>query len=697
MTRRRKYFGGPAWPQIRFIDFNGSDCYHCTIMETGTIVEYIDKQKIICAVVLEVKNGRLRLLTENNRELNLSESRLLHTGDGRVDLSAGRDRIVETLKQTAERRGELIQKVDIVELWEVLNTEQEWIDLPTMTEFCFPDYFDGDHESAVVRAFFCDQYYFKFKPDGFFPNTEEQVRRMVARAEEEDRRNRTIEIGGEWLKSLLLGNFKLSGEFPISSEERDRFVEILKSYHLFQKDSPHAAAGKAITARAGLDDSERLFDVLVGTGVWEPTENVDLHRLETPVSFDREVMTSVADLIHDSRTISRENRHDLTHLKLITIDGQSTLDFDDALSIERAGSNYRLGVHIADVGCHIKKDSPIDREALNRGSSIYMPDMKISMIPAPLAEDLCSLREGEIRPAVSLLVMLTPNANILGFEVLPSIINVKRQLTYFETNMISEADEEIHTLYKLAQNFQHFRLDRGAVQITLPEVNVWLSEEGEPSVSRTNRESPGRMLVSELMIMANWLKAKFLQKRGLPAIFRSQPRPKERLYKRNEGSLFQNWMQRKLLSRFILSPEPEFHSGLGLDAYVTATSPIRKYFDLATQRQLRAAVGIEEPYTREEISKIIQHLEEPMSRVSKLQFRRNRYWLLKYLESQVGKKEEAIVLSRRRNGYQVLVTEYMIECTLPMSGSFNLKPEDMVQVTIQHVNARKDIVSVFSG
>ncbi len=666
-------------------------------METGTIVEYIDKQKIICAVVLEVKNGRLRLLNENNRELNLTESRLLHMGDGRVDLSAGRDKIVEMLKQTAERRGELIQKIDVLELWEVLNTEQEWIDLPTMTEFCFPDYFDGDHESAVVRAFFCDQYYFRFKPEGFFPNTEEQVRSLIAQAEEEERRNRTVEIGGEWLKSLLIGNFKQSDELPITREEKDRFVEILKSYYLFQKDSPRATVAKAIAAKAGLEDTEKLFDVLVGLGVWEPTENVDLHRFETPVSFDRHVMTEVADLIHDSRNISREKRHDLTHLKLITIDGQSTLDFDDALSIERAGSNYRLGVHIADVGCHVEKDSPIDREALNRGSSIYMPDMKIPMIPAPLAEDLCSLREGELRPAISLLVMLTPNANILGFEVLPSIIRVKRQLSYFETNMISEADEEIHTLYKLANNFQQFRLDRGAVQITLPEVNVWLSEEGEPSVSRTNRESPGRMLVSELMIMANWLKAKFLEKRGIPAIFRSQPRPKERLYRRNEGSLYQNWMQRKLLSRFVLSPAPEFHSGLGLDAYVTATSPIRKYFDLATQRQLRAAVGLEEPYTREDISRIIQLLEEPMSRVSKLQFRRSRYWLLKYLESQVGKKEEAIVLSRRRNGYQILITEYMIECTLPVAGGFNLKPEDLIQVTIQRVNARKDIVSVFLG
>jgi exoribonuclease-2 len=156
-------------------------------------------------------------------------------------------------------------------------------------------------------------------------------------------------------------------------------------------------------------------------------------------------------------------------------------------------------------------------------------------------------------------------------------------------------------------------------------------------------------------------------------------------------------MQRKLLSRFVLSTKPDMHSGLGLDAYITATSPIRKYFDLITQRQLRAAIGIEKPYTEQDVSQIIQKLENPMSCVARLQFRRNRYWLLKYLEGHIGKKEEAIVLSKRRNGYQILLTEYMIECMLPISGGINLKPEDLVQVTIQHVDARKDIFAVFLG
>ena len=98
---------------------------------------------------------------------------------------------------------------------------------------------------------------------------------------------------------------------------------------------------------------------------------------------------------------------------------------------------------------------------------------------------------------------------------------------------------------------------RERFRLRCPKINVWIDEDGSLNVSKTNRESPGRILVAELMIMANWLMARYLSSKGIPAIFRTQPEPKERLFRNNEGTLFQNWMQRKYLSRFILSPEPE--------------------------------------------------------------------------------------------------------------------------------------------
>jgi exoribonuclease-2 len=263
--------------------------------------------------------------------------------------------------------------------------------------------------------------------------------------------------------------------------------------------------------------------------------------------------------------------------------------------------------------------------------------------------------------------------------------------------MAADQNREFMILREIATKFRQKRIDAGAVQISVPEINVWLAEDQTITVNKINRESPGRMLVAELMILANWLSAKFLAENKLPAVFRSQPGPRERLYKGEGGTLFQNWMQRRFLSRFVLANHAEKHSGLGLDAYVTATSPIRKYFDLITQRQIRAALGMEQPYTPEEIDEAIQLLELPMSNVARIQFNRHRYWLLKYLEQHIGRKEEAIVLSKRRNNYQILLSGYMIECDPPLSSGIELMPEDLIQVTIQNVKARNDQIVVYIG
>ena len=150
-------------------------------MEIGNIVEYIDNQKIICAVVQEVKNKRLRLLTETNREVNISINRLSHQSDTRLKLTMGRSNIVESLKATVNRRKKLMTSIDIKELWSVLYPEEEWIDLVTMTEFCFPNKSTPDHESAIVRAFFENRTYFKFNCDSFYPNSENRLRGLITR------------------------------------------------------------------------------------------------------------------------------------------------------------------------------------------------------------------------------------------------------------------------------------------------------------------------------------------------------------------------------------------------------------------------------------------------------------------------------------------------------------------------------------
>jgi exoribonuclease-2 len=610
----------------------------------------------------------------------------------RLDLSMGRHKMVDALKAIAARRNALISHIDIKELWEVLNTEQEWIDLKTMTEFCFPDTSNCDHESSVQRAFFQNKRYFKFNYNRFFPNTQESVEKKVAQEKKVARRNRMAQEGGDWLAGIINDNL------PSIPDDKMEIVNLLKSFYLFEKENEHYDLGKAILARAGIDPDEGIFKILAKLGVFDENENTDLHRYNISPDFPEKVMDFATERIRSAQgTTDAGQRKDLTMLSSMTIDGQSTLDFDDAISIEDHGDHYRLGVHIVDVGHFVKKGDLIDREAIARGSSIYMPDQKIPMLPTSLAEDLCSLKAGQLRPAISILVNLTRFSEIIDYEIVPSMIKVEHQLTYYDVNTIGDDDQRIIILRDIAEKFRQKRMAGGAVQITLPDINVWVGNNGEITVNRINRESPARMLVSEIMIMANWLMAKFLAKHNIPAIYRSQKGPRERLYKGAEGTLFQNCMQRKMLSRFVLGTEPENHSGLGLNAYVTATSPIRKYFDLATQRQIRAVLGLEAPSTSEEIDGMIQVLELPMSHVMKLQHNRHRYWLLKYLEKRIGQKEEAVVLYKKRDNYQILITEYMIEKDLSASSGIDLHPEDLIQVTIQHVNARKNVLSVFMG
>jgi exoribonuclease-2 len=610
----------------------------------------------------------------------------------RLDTSMSRDSMVESLKAIAQRRKSLMDHIDIKELWEILNTEQEWIDLSTMAEFCFPGKPTGDHESAVVRAFFENRIYFKFNQDRFFPNSQEKVDQLMYQIKEESRKHRLIEDGGQWLKNVL--NSKAS----VVTENCRPFMEILKSFYLFGKESSEYDIAKLMLAKAGVDPEESLFGLFVKLGIWDENENVDLYRFEIPLDFPIEVIQEAEQLVNASMEILADpRRKDLTMLPTFTIDGQATLDYDDALSIEEKDDHFLLSIHIADVAHFIKRESAIDQEAILRGSSIYTPDRKIPMLPPSLAENLCSLKAGEIRPTITTNVKLSKSADILDYEIIPSLICVQRQLTYYDVNTVANEDDQIIILHEIAQKFRQKRFLNGAVQISLPEINVWLDESTNVNVSKVNRESPARVLVAELMIMANWLMAKYLSQNNVPAIYRSQLEPKTRLYKEDKGTLFQNWMQRKLLSRFILGSEAEPHAGLGLDAYTTATSPIRKYFDLVTQRQVRATLGLESPYTAEEIEKTMQTLEHPMGNVSKIQYRRHRYWILKYLEKRIGEKEEAIVLNKRRNAYNVLIPEYMIECNLPVPNTISLKPEDLVQIKIQHVNARNDVLSVYIG
>jgi len=658
-------------------------------MDTGNIAEYIDQQRVVCAVVTQLKNLRLKLLTENNREVNLATGRLAHISREGLNPSASRESLVRELKLISQKRRNLAQTLDVEELWELLHEDGDPIDIPTMTALCFDPPVTPDHESAVIRAFFNDKLYFKFGKDVVTPNTPEHIELKLKQIQEAEARKRLMEKGGAWVKGMDQGT---------TTEAPDpEIIKILTDYYIHEGESKTATDAKAILSRAGTESPQKIFNIMVKAGIWRKNENLDLIRLDIPTCFPSPVMERADGLISNHEDFIHDPlRKDLREVPLITIDGQSTLDYDDAISLQKKeDGGYLLGIHIIDVGFYIKDDDVIDKDARSRASSIYMPDDKIPMLPPNLSEDLCSLREGETRPGISTLVNLNRFFELIDYEVTASIIKVHHQMTYTEANMLNGEDDPITTLHKIATVLREKRIKAGAVQITLPEVNLWVEDNGDIGISRIDRENPSRMLVSEMMILANSLMAEFLASHETPAVFRSQPEPKQRLFQGVETSLFMNCMQRKQLNRAATGTKPAPHSGLGVKAYSTATSPIRRYVDLLTQRQIRGILGYETAYTKNELNSILQMLDIPMANTGRAQFQRRRYWLLKYLEGMKGSSQEAVVLDSRRDFFTVLIKEFMLEWRLP-SGGMKLKPGDLVQVTIQHADARRDQLSLFS-
>jgi len=660
------------------------------IMKKGNIVEYIDQQKIICAVILQEKNGKLKLLNENNREVSFSEKRLSHISEVCLDTSIARDTIAAHLKELALTRQKLSQAIDIKELWEILNEESDDIDIPTMTLFCFDPPLTFDHESAVIRAFFHDRLYFKFNKLTFTSYTPEQVKIKKRQIKESEKKEILIRKGAAWVNDIL--NNKKTGNTAVDKD----IIDILKSYYLFNHNANSFLTARDIIKKSVLNSPEQLFNVFVKAGIWDQHTNIDILTMQIPTVFSQDVLKQGEKLTGTLINFFDDPlRKDLTDIPLITIDGQSTLDFDDAISLENTDTGYTLGIHIIDVDAYIKSNDPIDLAARDRASSIYMPDDKLPMIPPSLSEGLCSLKENEIRPGISTIIKMNRFFEIQDYTIVPSIIKVHKQMSYAEANLLNGKNDPITTLYKIATLLREKRLKAGAIQITLPEVNVWLEENQEIGYLKIDRENPSRMLVSEMMIFANSLMAEFLANNGMPAVFRSQAPPKQRLFKGIETSLTLNFMQRKQLSRAIVGTEPEIHSGLGVKAYATATSPIRRYHDLLTQRQIKAIFGYDKAYSKAELENILQTISVTIANAGRIQGARKRYWIIKYLESKKGSAYEALVLDCYRDHYNVLVKEFMLETKLPPSG-IKLAHGDIIQVTIQHADARRGQLSLFA-
>jgi len=347
-----------------------------------------------------------------------------------------------------------------------------------------------------------------------------------------------------------------------------------------------------------------------------------IRKYHLPTEFPRDVLDQAKGIPETVDARQFDGREDLRGEFIVTIDPDDARDFDDAIHVEKTGSGWQLGVHIADVAAYVEPDSPLDREARRRGNSVYLPDRVIPMLPERLSNGVCSLKPGVDRLTHSVFIHFDKRGSAKSARFTRSVIRSAHRLTYKQAYAILKAPptdqlgERVHLAWELAAVLRKKRFEHGALDLDFPEVKVWVDEDGRPVKLERVENDESHQLIEEFMLAANEAVARELKKRAIPTIYRIHENPDlEKLAEFREFVIGFNYrvgdlthraeLQRllasfrekpeeqalkvallKSLKRARYSPQPLGHYGLAKANYLHFTSPIRRYADLVVHRAL---------------------------------------------------------------------------------------------------------------
>ena len=389
--------------------------------------------------------------------------------------------------------------------------------------------------------------------------------------------------------------------------------------------------GKVSAILGGADDLSSLIESIL-------IEN----KIKT--EFDSETLNQ-AEGINSDVSYTGDDREDLRGETIFTIDGELARDFDDAVSIKKTDNGYLLGVHIADVSEYVTENSPLDTEAFERGTSVYLPDRVIPMLPEKLSNGVCSLNPGVDRLTLSVFMDIDFNGNVAVNRLVKSIIRSKERLTYTDINkLLSEGDKELEERYNhiledlkdmetLAAILRKKRFDRGAVDFDFPESEIVTDEDGVPVEVRPVDRGVSNRMIEEFMLAANETVAEFAFWAEIPFIYRCheapteekisafmaflkpfglsikgkidennpvKPKAFEQIIDKVRGSAIERIISKTMLRSLMKAdyrPENLGHFGLAAKYYCHFTSPIRRYPDLVVHRSLKRLIeGANTPY-----------------------------------------------------------------------------------------------------
>ena len=350
------------------------------------------------------------------------------------------------------------------------------------------------------------------------------------------------------------------------------------------------------------------------------------------IEFPEEVIEELKSIPTEVLKSDLEGRRDLRDKEIFTIDGDDTKDIDDAISLERlSNGNYLLGVHIADVSYYVKENSALDKEARSRGTSVYLADRVVPMLPHQLSNGICSLNPDVDRLAISCVMELDPKSNLVDYEVFPSVIKSRKQMTYNCVNSILEAGvvpsgyepfvKTLKEMYEFAKIVRNRKIRQGYIDFDVDEVKILVDGEGNVLDIKKRERGVGEKLIEDFMILANEAVATYISNCNLPGVYRVHGDVNEERLRKfikvlsilgitikdNLNNINQHTIQRiikvlaekrpdafQVLSTYMLSCMDKAkyqtnnigHFALALRNYTHFTSPIRRYPDTTTHRLL---------------------------------------------------------------------------------------------------------------
>ncbi|MCB5224481.1 MAG: ribonuclease catalytic domain-containing protein [Candidatus Cloacimonadaceae bacterium] len=323
-----------------------------------------------------------------------------------------------------------------------------------------------------------------------------------------------------------------------------------------------------------------------------------------------------------------------------SIDIAGTPDFDDAISWTPKENGWTLGIHISDVASRIPLESELFQEARLRAASLYLPGESISLLTNLLSSDEFSLLAGTEKPALSLYLELDRDLRQQDFQFCLDKVTIKKNYSYQEFDA-ELASPNYQPLRALSQNLQREREEEEKTE--KPRFTWHLKVQNEDIfMLKSDNHSPSRQIVEELMILYNKLLAKVAIKSGLPFLYRNIAE-----FRENDDA-----QQLPQIQAF-LSTQGKYHPGVGSDAYLHATSPIRRFADIVNQAQFQAFLQQQTPaFSKAELESLIPELEKRLLLLRQVARRSESYWLLRFLEQKhLGEPLDLILLKRLRQGY----------------------------------------------